>query len=467
MVGTPKSTGCGTCRKRKVRCGKEWPDCRNCTSAGWVCDGYLKRWKFVEEGSRLAAHYKGNKRYLLEEAAWDTTPRIKNSESSQNSGVKEEYSVGDQLFQVSISRLPASQAENQCNLLLHILTDPESRREFPLRSHGEFYQFIPNRLGINPALDDAVSCLCAIYGDTRRQLLASSSSTVRLYSRSLNSLRKCVQAAETRLEPETICSSLILQLCELLTSSDNGRWNNLSSGSRLLIQELGPKNFGQPFERAMLESQRAFFLAQDMDRRQRSFLSNPQWRKLPKQSGEGLPDHKLASHRWRSELCEILLDMPQVFCECMLLLNVCQAANAPHLIDLPRCQCLFDRVVEVYNSLEEWYEREVTPALPLVHPGGYREYSEVLSAIIDCVSTSVLVQLQRFGFELFSLFDITAPADGLSFSSENFMERRAISLNAFEFAKKFPMAAKPLQFGLQHILTEQPVHPSFSKYPMS
>lgn len=424
-------------------------------SAGWDCDGYIKRWKFVEEESRLAAQYRGKKKYLLEGAAWDATPRIKQSEPdlSRYVEVEEEYLVGDQSFQVSISRLPASQAENQCNILLHILTDPDGRRAFPLQSHGEFYQFIPSRLGRNPALDDAVSCLCAIYEDTRQQLLASPPSTIRLYSRSLKSLRQCVQAAETRLEPETMCSSLILQLCELMISSDNGRWNNLSSGSKLLIQELDPECFDQPFERAMLESQRAFFLVQDMSRRQVCFLSKPQWRKLPKQPDKGLGDHKLASLRWRSELFDLLLDVPELLCECGFLLNIRQADNVPDFRDQPGCQGLFDRVVEAYNSLEQWYGKVLAPALPLADSEGYREYPEVLSAIVDCVSASVLVQLQRFGFQLFSLFDITAPANGLPFSNKIFIERHTTSLHAFEFVKKFPMAAKPLKFGLEQILS--------------
>lgn len=455
MVGTPRSTGCGTCRKRKVRCGNELPTCQNCGSSGWECDGYVKRWKFVEEQSRLVVKYGKKQRYVLEGATWDAVPRIKQSKPDLacDAEAKEEYMVGDQSFQVSISRLPASQAENQCNVLLHILTDPDSRQAFPLRSHGEFYQFIPSRLGRNTALDDAVSCLCAIYEDTRRQLLASSPRTIRLYSRSLNSLRQCVQLAETRLEPETIGSSLILQLCELIISSDNGRWNNLSSGSKLLIQELGPESFDRPFERAMLESQRAFFLVQDMSRRQECFLSQPQWRELPKQPGEGHRDHKSASLRWRSELCDLVLDVPELLCECGTLLNVRQADNVPGFEDQPGYQGLFDRVVAAYNSLEQWYRKELAPGLPLADSEGYREYPDVLSAIVDCVSASILVQLQRFGFELFSLFAITAPASGLPFSNDIFIERHTTSLTAFEFVKRFPMASKPLKFGLEQILS--------------
>jgi hypothetical protein len=45
-----------------------------------------------------------------------------------------------------------------------------------------------------------------------------------------------------------------------MSNADNGRWNHLCQGSKLLIQERGPESFVTPFERAMLESQRAFFV---------------------------------------------------------------------------------------------------------------------------------------------------------------------------------------------------------------
>jgi len=55
--------------------------------------------------------------------------------------------------------------------------------------------------------------------------------------------------------------SSILMILQLLTNANNGRWNQLSKGSKLLIQERGPACFASPFERTMLESQRAFFVS--------------------------------------------------------------------------------------------------------------------------------------------------------------------------------------------------------------
>lgn len=40
---TPRSrTGCATCRKRRVKCGEERPQCQRCMSSGWSCPGYSR-----------------------------------------------------------------------------------------------------------------------------------------------------------------------------------------------------------------------------------------------------------------------------------------------------------------------------------------------------------------------------------------------------------------------------------------
>lgn len=43
-------------------------------------------------------------------------------------------------------------------------------------------------------------------------------------------------------------------------NDDLGRWNFLVRGTKLLIQECDPAIYSNPFERSMLESQRAWFV---------------------------------------------------------------------------------------------------------------------------------------------------------------------------------------------------------------
>jgi hypothetical protein len=108
-----------------------------------------------------------------------------------------------------------------------MLNDPKSQALFPLKSHGDFYSFIPSRLGRNLALDDTISCLCGIYADTLTNNPTTSEIAIRRYAKSLNSLRTCLKEPQLRTESETICASIVLQLCEV---SSLGGHRSLAAG---------------------------------------------------------------------------------------------------------------------------------------------------------------------------------------------------------------------------------------------
>ncbi|KAJ5692832.1 hypothetical protein N7462_002255 [Penicillium macrosclerotiorum] len=50
MVGNPwQSKACVTCRKRKVKCDLQEPECGNCLKRGIKCQGYLKDRIFIHQ----------------------------------------------------------------------------------------------------------------------------------------------------------------------------------------------------------------------------------------------------------------------------------------------------------------------------------------------------------------------------------------------------------------------------------
>ena len=169
---------------------------------------------------------------------------------------------------------------------------------------------IPARLGHSFALDDAVACLCSMYTDSLRRIPGGSDNSLRLYAQALRSLRKCLNVPQARSEAETICASIILQACELVMDDKGGRWNQLCQGTKLLIQEAGPERFNAPFERAMLESQRAWFIVQDASAGCECFLAQHQWRQVLGSTSHPASDDEPASISLRSELCEFLVDVP-------------------------------------------------------------------------------------------------------------------------------------------------------------
>jgi hypothetical protein len=241
MVGTPKSTGCDNCRKRKkkvrsfrslearvlreytratlshiTKCGEERPECLACVAAGWKCPGFTKRWKFVDENPQLSSHYQ-KKRYIFEEIDLVPTPNSKGPQNGPQPDFDsyEEYESRCGKFRLGIFRSLSSEHERSGSILAYMLNDPKSQALFPLKSHGDFYGFIPSRLGRNLALDDTISCLCSIYVDTLTNNPTTSEITIRRYAKSLSSLRTCLEEPQLRTESETVCASIVLQLCEV------------------------------------------------------------------------------------------------------------------------------------------------------------------------------------------------------------------------------------------------------------
>jgi hypothetical protein len=58
-----------------------------------------------------------------------------------------------------------SEHDRSGSLLAYILGDARSQALFPINSHGDYFSFIPSRIGHNVALDAAVSCLCRLFTD--------------------------------------------------------------------------------------------------------------------------------------------------------------------------------------------------------------------------------------------------------------------------------------------------------------
>jgi hypothetical protein len=207
------------------QCGREKPACTLCIKAGWECPGYTKSWKFVDENRQLALVYR-NKKYVFEDRDLDpvsTTPSVLDSGpplgSVQPSGLEpyNNYEAGYSAFHVGVAWPLYSDYERSGLIFSYILSDPKGTAIYTLQTIGGFLPYIPSRLGRNNALDKAIACLCSIYTDlaglSRKGNVSSAS--VKRYAESLRALQHCLDDAQSRYESETVCASIILQLCEV------------------------------------------------------------------------------------------------------------------------------------------------------------------------------------------------------------------------------------------------------------
>jgi hypothetical protein len=99
--------------------------------------------------------------------------------------------------------------------LVYCLESKVKGMVIPLRLVGSFFEFIPAHLGRNTALDDAVTCLCAIYCGAISTPYNCHKGIYQSYVRALSSLRGCLSNTSLQMESETLCASILLQMCEV------------------------------------------------------------------------------------------------------------------------------------------------------------------------------------------------------------------------------------------------------------
>jgi hypothetical protein len=180
------------------------------------------------------------------------------------------------------SRPLMSETDKAASRLISMLNDSSGQKLCQIWSHANFIDYVPSLLGKNAALDSAVASLCSLFVDalTGNRTVES----LRLYGNAVTSLQLCVKNPKLRLESETLCASILLQICEvilvpipprssplkltscqLLRSPGNEKWIHLSKGSKVLFESVGPERCTSEFDRAMLESQRVWFVSSSLE----------------------------------------------------------------------------------------------------------------------------------------------------------------------------------------------------------
>ncbi|KEF52117.1 uncharacterized protein A1O9_11743 [Exophiala aquamarina CBS 119918] len=442
---------------------EERPQCHACVLAGTKCPGYEKRWKFMDENSRLLSIYR-KKNYVLEEI-------LREADTSLNCTHPSPYSdfptlsepAARRIFRVDIFRSISSPEDGNASFLAQILKDPRFQSLLPLRSNGNFFAFIPSHIGRNLALDDAISCLSSIYKDTFATSSKPSEITFRRYARSLNSLRVCLEEPLVRLQSETICASLILQCCELTLNTDEGQWSNLLRGSKLLIQESGPSRFKTSFERGMLESQRHLFIAQDINACEKCFLSRPEWRQLTGSLATTGAQIPRSCGLLQTRFTDILMDVPDLFYSVIKLSEQEKARCIDMTVIKTRALRVLRQVVTMQGTIQNWYDDDFEPVLRKAsgefqddfdNDGCHRGYPNVFLAVLDCTSNSILLHVEALLSKLATLFpretQLLKPDTPIGCA----VARQAIVHSAFVYVKKSSKVAwKPLEFGLKQLQT--------------
>lgn len=168
----------------------------------------------MDEAPRLAEHY-ARRQYIYDDFDQNLQEDNEPFESAvivwrhSNSPHSSTYSINKKRAASEIPRYLESNPLGSS--LVYCLESKVKRKLVPLWLVGSFFQFVPARMGRNAALDDAVSCLCGIY----RSPYNLYAGIYQSYVKALSSLRGCLTDASLRMESETLCASILLQMCEV------------------------------------------------------------------------------------------------------------------------------------------------------------------------------------------------------------------------------------------------------------
>ena len=206
-----------------MQCDERRPSCSECIRGGWTCPGYKPKWKFIDEAPRLLEHY-SNRKFIFEEISIsseedsseraDVDIRRYGRAMVATNSLRSSYCNSFNIFtKPSVPRNPTS--DQLQSALVYCLDSKVQGVLIPLRFIGSFFEFIPARLGRSAALDHAVSCLCAIYQSTSSIPYHLNKTICQTYVKALSALRSCIGDEALQTEPETLCASILLQMCEV------------------------------------------------------------------------------------------------------------------------------------------------------------------------------------------------------------------------------------------------------------
>ncbi|RDL36967.1 uncharacterized protein BP5553_04400 [Venustampulla echinocandica] len=478
MVGVPTSNRCDSCRRRKKKCGEEQPSCVQCIRGGRSCV-YQTQWKFVDEAPHWTRYYSG--RQFVYDATDLSLEEAYAKYKYVDEGVRPDgrlVIVRENLHFLHLSRnrtdqtharswVPRYLETNHLGVEFAYCLESNARGTLvPLRLSGSFIDAIPARLGLNQALDNAVSCLCAIYRGTLSAPYLSHKPVYQSYVRALASLRLCLSDEAYRLEPETLCASILLQVCEIIVNDDRAEWSHLARGTARLLSARGSQRYTTDFEHAMLHAQLSHVIAQAVSFNEHCFLASPEWRPLLSRTPVWPSQTALArSMAARSRLTVHLLDFPSLVKHFRAIDKKQMYQKGPE----EHPDSLLHKAHEITDRLKKWREAEVWPPPISSSTNDMQDvqdhilYPETVAGVSDCVANMALLNITQILHTLCQAKlraarndpDLLLEIGKLIESPKTLLEWRKRATSAYRIVQSMaPLAAKPLDFGIRMIAAQ-------------
>ncbi|KAJ2906862.1 C6 zinc finger domain protein [Zalerion maritima] len=299
MVGVPRSKGCSTCIRRRVKCDETLPSCGNCIRYGVDCPGYDKGLKFVagkhdvkprapRQGAKTNTPPTGPPQgacetILLVRGISSLSPTSSASRvPSGKPDEEEEYQNTRPCF--AFYAPPPHGGASTTNraqyitTMIDVIRAAESRSDLLPFEH--WFDAVAPRLGSKASLDSS-TCAFTLHllGKIKKDRIALAHSR-QLYGQSLAELQRALSHHTEWKSSETLCSAMLLGVYELFAGTAPRSWRRHANGIARLMQHRGAKSFYNQWDWGLLLSYRGLLIASSIFEFEECFLAKKQWRPL-------------------------------------------------------------------------------------------------------------------------------------------------------------------------------------------
>ncbi|KAJ5526711.1 hypothetical protein N7513_010870 [Penicillium frequentans] len=224
MGGVPYgSKGCNTCRRRKVKCDENKPECMRCLKNGHVCTGYERNHVFIHNTTDtkvLAQRPRGRTfETVVKKAAATSSPVEVHTDVPR-------FNVNVQVRTQVVANFIDSYAPSA------LVYDGKSGKFMHLQDT------FPIFIGRTPVLDKAVTALSSAFLAKRNQDYQLLSYSTRLYGESLQIVHRRIQTGR-HCSQDFLFATVIFQLYELINASPLGfqAWLAHVQGSNAILSQ--------------------------------------------------------------------------------------------------------------------------------------------------------------------------------------------------------------------------------------
>lgn len=242
MPGGQTSRACDACRKRKkkvsstnnswlVVLGRSWhlhfglqcdlaqPTCGRCQVLDIACIGSnTQRWKFQHE-------------------------RVRGSSSTLSQAVVVRHAQEAPIP-------PHLDDKNSLTACRLISLCQVSDLSYDISIYGDYFRFIPRRLGTNQTLDAVVTAFVSAHPTLYTK--ETSTEALAAYGTALKSLTKALNDGSQRVSPDLLCSLQMLNVCQGWLSKPGDQYVNYHALMSRLLPDMVAQDWTDPFEYAQL-----------------------------------------------------------------------------------------------------------------------------------------------------------------------------------------------------------------------